>query len=98
MSILITGATGAAAYKIKNRLAIEGIVMGDYADLPSTMLSDKMIKLPNPASASYAHEMLKLCLDKSIVTVYAVKEEEWRLLQEAAQLFGEYGIELLNNA
>lgn len=95
MSILITGATGAAAYKIKNKLGIEGIIMGDYAELPSTMLSDKMIKLPNPASTSYAHEMLKLCLDKGIVTVYAIKAEEQKLLNEAAQLFNEYGIELI---
>ena len=97
MSVLITGSAGSAAYKIKNRLAIEGIMMGDYAALPSIMLSAKMIQLPDPASVSYAHQMLTLCLDKGINTVYVVKEEEWKLLQEAAKLFEEYGVDLVHS-
>ena len=97
MSILITGAAGSSAYKLKNKLAIEGIIMGDYAELPATMLSPKMIQLPDPASASYAHQMLALCLDKGIDTVYVPKEEEWNLLNEARQLFSEYGIGLIDS-
>ncbi len=60
------------------------------------MLSANMIKLPNPASNSYAHQMLALCLDKQVNTIYVLKDEELVLLKEAEQLFGEYGIEIVH--
>ena len=56
-----------------------------------------MIRLPDPKSIAYAHEMLTLCLDNEINTVYALRNEEYTLLNEAAQLFNEFGIEILNN-
>ena len=93
MNILITAATSAEAHKLKNQFANDTIILGDYTDLPAFM---KIIKLPNPASMSYAHEMLTLCLDKGIERVYVLGEEEYKLLQEAGQLFGEYGIEIKN--
>jgi len=95
MYTLITGATSAQAYKLKNALQPEQVILGDYLDLPATMLaSGAMIKLPNPASASYAHEMLTLCLDRQVDNVYPLKDAELRLLSEAEQLFGEYGIKI----
>jgi len=96
MFILITAATSAQAYKLKNRLNAENIILGDYLELPAIMLkSTNMIKLPNPASASYAHEMLTLCLDKQIDTVYALGKDECVSLEQAKQLFAEYGIEIV---
>jgi hypothetical protein len=93
MNTLITAATSAEAYKLKNKLNRDNIILGDCADLPTFMLSSgNIIKLPNPGSLSYAHEMLTLCLDKQIDTVYALKQEEIKLLNEASQLFNEYGI------
>ncbi|HZY37333.1 MAG TPA: hypothetical protein VFE53_11825 [Mucilaginibacter sp.] len=92
MYTLITGATTSMAYKVKNSLIAENIILGDYAELPSTMLSKTMIQLPNPASPSYAHEMLALCLDKEIDHIYALKIEEQNQLATAIQLFSEYGI------
>ena len=95
MYTLITAATSAQAYKLKNSLNSTYIILGDYMDLPAIMLKNaNMIKLPSPASASYAHEMLTLCLDKQINSVYTLKDEERRLLAEAEQLFREFGIEL----
>ena len=93
MNILITAATSAEAHKLKNQLTDDNVILGDYAGLPAFM---KIVKLPNPASASYAHEMLTLCLDKGIERIYALQEEEHALLKEAEQLFGEYGIELVH--
>jgi len=92
MYTLITGAATSMAYKIKNSLRNENIILGDYAELPSTMLSKTMIQLPNPASPSYAHEMLALCLDKEIDHIYPLKIEEQSQLTKAIQLFNEYGI------
>lgn|SRR6185503_6848305 len=92
MFILITGAATSKAYKIKNNLGTENIILGDYAELPLTMLSDTMIQLPNPASPSYTHEMLALCLTKEIDHIYPLKNEEQIQLNTAKQLFDEYGI------
>lgn len=93
MNILITAATSAEAHKLKNQFANDNVILGDYAEFPAFM---KIIKLPSPASLSYAHQMLTLCLDKGIERVYALQEEEHALLKEAEQLFGEYGIELVH--
>jgi len=92
MFILITGAATSMAYRVKNNLGTENIILGDYAELPSTILSDTMIQLPNPASLSYAHEMLSLCLDKEIDHIYPLKDEEITQLATAVQLFKEYNI------
>lgn len=89
MNILITAATSAEAQKLKNKLAPAQVILGDYHELPEFM---KMVRLPNPTSASYVHEMLTLCLDKQIDTVYALRNEEKAVLREAEQLFNEYGI------
>jgi len=97
MNTLITAANSAEAYKLKNKLGSANIILGDYNELPAFMLaSSGMINLPNPASIAYAHEMLTLCLDKEIDTVYALREEEFLLLQEAEQLFEEFGIKIVD--
>ena len=97
MSILITSANSADAYQLKSKLNAEEVILGDYEELPALMLkSGKMIQLPNPKSASYSHQMLTLCLDKGINTVYPLREEESLLLKEAGQLFKEYGINIIN--
>ncbi len=93
MYTLITSATSAQAQKLKNSLQQSNVILGDYRELPAFMLkSAGLLKLPNPASVSYAHEMLTLCLDKQIDTIYALNNEEQKLLKEAELLFGEFGI------
>lgn len=95
MSILITSANSAAAYQLKSKLNVDEVILGDYEELPALMLkSGKMIQLPSPKSASYSHQMLTLCLDKGIQTVYPLREEEAILLKEAKQLFKEYDINI----
>ncbi len=97
MYILITAANSAGAYRIKSQLNADNIILGDYLALPAFMLNNaNMIHLPDPASIAYAHEMLTLCLDKGINTVYALREKELTNLLEAEQLFNEYGIEIVN--
>ncbi|SHM95650.1 hypothetical protein [Mucilaginibacter sp. OK098] len=99
MNILITAANSAEAHRLKNQLNTENIILGDYLELPAFMLkSANMIRLPNPISLSYTHEMLTLCLDKEIKKVYALREEELTNLVKAEQLFGEYGIEVVHGS
>ena len=95
MKILITGAASAKAYQLKAKLNGNNILLGDYADLPGTMLkAGNMIALPNPADASYAHKMLTLSLDNQIEAIYTLQSAEFALLSEAELLFNEYGIKL----
>ncbi|WP_345101742.1 hypothetical protein [Mucilaginibacter panaciglaebae] len=86
----------AKAHGLKNQLNNNNghIILGDYHDLPQFMLSDKLIKLPDPALASYAHQMLSLCLDNSISIIYVLDNKEAGQLTEARQLFAEYDIEI----
>jgi hypothetical protein len=93
MNVLITAATSAEAHRLKNQLAGDTVILGDYQEMPAFM---QIVKLPNPASLSYAHEMLTLCLDKEIGMVYALGKEELNNLLEAEQLFTEFGIEIID--
>jgi len=93
MNVLITAATSAEAHRLKNQLAGDTVILGDYQEMPAFM---QIVKLPNPASLSYAHEMLTLCLDKEIGMVYALGKEELNNLLEAEQLFVEYGIKIID--
>lgn len=95
MKILITTAASAQAYQLKAKLNGNEVLLGDYAELPATMLkAGSMIVLPNPADASYAHKMLTLSLDNQIEAIYALQAMEFKLLGEAELLFNEYGIKL----
>ncbi|MCC8425979.1 hypothetical protein [Mucilaginibacter sp. UR6-11] len=95
MKVLITSALSATAHRLKSKLNIDNVILGDYNDLPAFMLSSgKMIKLPDPCSFSYTHEMLALCLDNLIDLVYVVDSGEIKLLLESKQLFAEYNIDI----
>lgn len=85
----------AKAHSLKSYIDKNGhVILGDYHDLPGFMLSDNLIKLPDPASVSYAHQLLSLCLDNSIGLVYVLDDNEAHQLAEAKQLFTEYGIQI----
>lgn len=91
---LITAATGARAHQLKQALG-DSVLLGDYRELPAFMIeSGKMVQLPSPAAASYAHRMLTLCLDRDIAAVFLLEEAEAALLAEAFQLFNEFNIVL----
>jgi hypothetical protein len=94
MNVLITAATSAEAHRLKNQLSADNVILGDYQEMPAFM---QIVKLPNPASASYTHEMLTLCLDRGIEIVYALQDEEYSNLRAAEQLFTEFEIILRNN-
>jgi hypothetical protein len=90
---LITAANSSEAYSLKNKLGGRNILLGDYLELPDVFLqSGKMIKIPDPGSLSYTHQMLALCLDKDINTIYALRDQEKQMLINAEQLFIEFGI------
>ncbi|RYZ95986.1 MAG: hypothetical protein EOP47_24750 [Sphingobacteriaceae bacterium] len=93
---LVTAATSSRAHKIKSIITEQDVILGDYADLPDFMVKPgKLIRIPNPLSVSYAHEMLTLCLDNDINTIYPLNFNEAELLLEAAQLFIEFNINII---
>jgi hypothetical protein len=96
MFTLITAASTAAAYQLKNSLNSENVLIGDFLELPALLVkSGKMLALPDPENSSYTHQMLALCLDKNIDKVYALRKEEIELLLASKQLFHEYDIAIL---
>ena len=96
MFTLITAANTSSAYQLKNSLNGENVLLGDYLELPEFLVkSGKMLSLPNPQNSSYTHQILALCLDKNIDTVYALRKQEIDLLLASKQLFNEYGITIL---
>jgi len=93
--ILITAAASSDAYSLKNTLNTDDILLGDYFELPDLLIqSGKVLRLPDPESIAYTHQMLALCLDRDIDTVYALREPEKQLLLSARQLFQEYNIKI----
>ncbi|MES2063864.1 MAG: hypothetical protein V4456_18220 [Bacteroidota bacterium] len=93
MKILITSATSAQAHKLKNSLVNDEVVLGDFTELPAFM---GILKLPNPASDTYAHEMLTLALDNNIDAIYLLNTQEAAVLLLSELLFKEYNITLIN--
>lgn len=97
MYTLITAANSSIAYSLKNTLDPKHTILGDYLELPNILLqSGKVIQLPSPKNPAYTHQMLALCLDKDIDAIYPLREEEKLLLQNAAQLFYEYNIDIIS--
>lgn len=93
MYTLITAAASAKAYTLKNTLNIDQVVLGDFRELPDILIqSGKVIKLPDPQNPAYTHQMLALCLDRDIHTIYALRETEKQMLLNSKQLFHEYDI------
>ena len=95
MYTLITAANSSEAYSLKNTLTAGDTLLGDYLELPDLLVrSGKVLRLPNPQNPAYTHQMLALCLDKDIDTIYALREQEKQLLLNAKQLFNEYDIKI----
>ena len=95
MYTLITGAASAEAHSLKTALTAEQVLLGDYMELPGILVnSGTVIRLPEPKSPSYTHQILALCLDRKINTVYPLREQEKELLLNAKQLFQEYDIKI----
>ncbi|MBD1392024.1 hypothetical protein [Mucilaginibacter glaciei] len=95
MKILITSATAAEAHKLKGKLINNEVLLGDHADLPAFMRSN-IIKLPNPATDTYAHEMLTLSLDMEIEALYLLQGQELEILLRSEVLFNEYHINIID--
>lgn len=96
MVALITGAASAAAFRIKRLLDFDRVIFADHLDLPQSIFKEtRFLQIPAGTSSSFAHQLLKLCLDNQVDMVFPLRKDELQPLAEAKVLFGEYGIRLV---
>lgn len=96
MAVLITGAASAAAFRIRRMLEFDEVIFADHLDLPQAIFKEtRFINIPGGNSASYAHQLLKICLDNQIEFILPLRLVELRPLSEAKILFEEYGIKVV---
>jgi hypothetical protein len=94
MAILITAASFAIAYKLERILNESEVYFADQIKMPE-IPGKKFIQIPEPSSAIFINEVLKLCLDNNILCIYPLKRSEVKELLNADQLFKEYGINII---
>jgi hypothetical protein len=93
LKTLLTGAGTAITHRLKTTIPLNELILGDYKDVPELMFNTRsVVRLPDPKNASYAHEMLTLCLDLEVTAFYVLRAEEVTPIKEAEQLFNEFGI------
>jgi hypothetical protein len=96
MIVLITGAASAAAFRLRRLLEFDEVIFADHLDLPQSIFKEtRFMQIPAGDSPSFAHQLLKMCLDNHIEMVFPLRLQELRPLAEAKVLFEEYGITLV---
>lgn len=96
MSVLITAASHAEAYKLERILQLPDVIFADFAEMPAMAFTGrKFIRIPRGESASYAHMILDLALNEGIDRIFPLYAEEILPLAESRQLFDEYGISVI---
>ncbi|HXI00291.1 MAG TPA: hypothetical protein VNI52_08470 [Sphingobacteriaceae bacterium] len=96
MPVLITGAAAAGAHRLQRTLGIPEVIFADQEDLPKALFNQtRFIQIPNGGSATFAHQLLTLCLDHSINMVFPLRRGELKPLSESKKLFEEYGIQIV---
>jgi hypothetical protein len=93
MSALITSASDSAAYRIARLLKDENLVFGSIEQMPD-ITGSKFIRIPSANSPSFAHQLLKTCIDHQIHEIYPLMKDEIIELSSSTLLFEEYGIKI----
>lgn len=95
-NILITSGISAFTQRVAELFPENNIFFADSNPIPSVLLSSgKYLTIPSPEKASFIHEVLKLCLDLSILKLLPLSYEELMPLAKNRLLFEEYGISIL---
>lgn len=93
--ILITAGTTAIALRVKKMLSTKFLCsLGTSGDIPS-VLNSQYIKLPQIASSSYSHEILKIALSHNIEYILPLEALAVMKLSNSLVLFEEYDITIL---
>jgi hypothetical protein len=93
--LLITSATHSLGLRLSKLLADNYELIQATSDELPAFMQDKYVKIPKGVNPTYAHEMLKLALDKGCIYVLPLQLSEIESLSESLLLFEEYGIEVI---
>ncbi|NGM64723.1 hypothetical protein [Sphingobacterium sp. SGR-19] len=95
-SILITYGTRPFAQRVGRLLSSRyEVAYASSEPFPDILLKQRYNRIPTGANPTFAHEILKLCLDSGYQMVLPLGKMEWRPLNEARVLLEEYGIVVL---
>lgn len=93
--ILITYGTRPLAQRVANMIKEKYEVQFATSESIPSVLQKQYIPIPTGVNPTFAHELLKLCLDNQISYLLALGFKELETLSEAKLLFEEYDIHLL---
>jgi len=94
-NLLITFGTRALAQRLSNLLKNEFIIHFATSEEVPVFLNSKFTPIPIGSNPTYAHELLKICLDQHIQVLLPIGLSEIKALAEAKVLFEEYNIQVL---
>lgn len=94
MLSLITSGSDAAAFRLARYLNNREIVFASNEDI-SNITDKRFIKIPSANSATFTHELLKMCLDLGITEVFPLNKNELIELSQSKLLFEEYNINIV---
>lgn len=94
MSALITAASDSSAFRLARLLNEKDLLFGSIEEIPN-FGDTKFIKIPSIKSPSFAHELLKICLDNKINEVYPLFLDEIIELSTSRILFEEFNIKII---
>lgn len=96
--ILITAGLEPLAQRLSKLLQGQGYetLFAESGEIPNILLASPDYKcLPYAVAPTFAHELLRLCLDEEVDVILPLRLAEMQVLAESATLFWEYGIEVL---
>lgn len=95
-TILITYGTRPFAQRVGRLLSSRyEVAYGSSEPFPDILLKQNYHRIPTGANPTFAHEILKLCLDKGYQMILPLGKMEGQPLNEARVLLEEYGIGVL---
>ncbi|MCY4778195.1 hypothetical protein ORI89_00920 [Sphingobacterium sp. UT-1RO-CII-1] len=94
--ILITYGTRPFAQRVGHLLGEKyEVVYGSSEDFPEVLKQTNYKAIPVANTTTFAHELLKLCLDEGIDKLLPLGRSELQPLWEVRVLLAEYGVKLL---
>lgn len=95
-TILITYGTRPFAQRVGKLLSSRyEVAYASSEPFPDILLKQNYHRIPTGANPTFAHEVLKLCLDKGYQMILPLGKMEGQPLNEARVLLEEYGITVL---
>lgn len=90
---LVTCGNQPGVYFLEKWFPAITFIYGDTSFIAQILVSQQVL-LPSVLQADFIHQLLNICLDNQIESVFAMAASEQELLAEAVELFAEFNIKL----